>query len=101
MGPTQLGNLFSLVILTATALKAESAEDRAALTAYLERILSAEDGFKDRYAFSREGAQGLMQVMPLKRHEIGQSDDNLTHTPSIFGIAVSLFAFIWTEKTRT
>lgn len=100
MGPTQLGSLFSLLILTAAALKAESAEDRAALTAYLDRTLSAEDEFKDRYAVSRVGAQGLMQVMPLWRHEIGRSDDNLTHTPSIFVKAVALFAFIWIEKTR-
>ena len=37
-------------MLTATELKAESAECRAALTAYLIRALSAEDGFEDRYA---------------------------------------------------
>ena len=42
--------LFSLLLLTATALNAESAEDRTALTAYLNRTLSAEDGFEDRYA---------------------------------------------------
>ena len=50
MRPTQLGILFSLLLLTATALKAESEEDRAALTAYLNRALSAEDGFEDRCA---------------------------------------------------
>ena len=81
MGPTQLRILFSLLILTATAFKAESAEDRAALTVYLNRTLSTEDGFEDRYAASRVGAQGLMQVMPFWRDEIGRSDDNLTHTP--------------------
>lgn len=32
----------------------------------------------DRYAISRVGAQGLMQVMPFWREEIGQSHDNLT-----------------------
>ena len=136
---TQLGILFSLLLLTATALKAESEEDRAALTAYLNRALSAEDGFEDRYAAevwlvdmqqrlarfladpaerldlltrvhqqanelslppelvlsvievehtfdrfadSRVGAQGLMQVMPFWKDEIGRSDDNLTHTPT-------------------
>ena len=42
--------LSSLLLLTATALNAESAEDRTALTAYLNRALSAEDGFEDRYA---------------------------------------------------
>ena len=45
-------------------------------------------------------AQGLMQVIPLWRHEIWRSDDNLTHTPSIFVKAVALFAFIWIENTR-
>ena len=139
MRPTQLGILFSLLLLTATALKAESEEDRAALTAYLNRALSAEDGFEnrcaaevllvdmqqrlarfladpaerldlltrvhqqaselnlppelvlsvievehtfDRFAVSRLGAQGLMQVMPFWKDEIGRSDDNLTHTPT-------------------
>ena len=138
MRPTQLGILFSL-LLTATALKTESEEDRTALTAYLNRALSAEDGFEDRcaaevllvdmqqrlarfladpaerldlltrvhqqaselnlppelvlsvievestfdrFAVSHVGAQGLMQVMPFWKDEIGRSDDNLTHTPT-------------------
>ncbi len=139
MCPTQLGILFSLLLLSATALKIESEEHRAALTAYLNRDLSAEDGFEDRYAaevwlvdmqqrlarfladpaerldlltrvhqqaselnlppelvlsvievestfdrfaVSRVRAQGLMQVMPFWKDEIGRSDDNLTHTPT-------------------
>ena len=138
MRRTQLGILFSL-LLTATALKTESEEHRAALTAYLNRALSAEDGFEDRYAaevwlidmqqrlarfladpaerldlltrvdqqaselnlqpelalsvievestldrfaISRVGAQGLIEVMPFWKDEIGRSDDNLTHTPT-------------------
>ncbi len=32
----------------------------------------------DRYAISRVGAQGLMQVMPFWKDEIGASEDNLT-----------------------
>ncbi len=32
----------------------------------------------DRYAISRVGAQGLMQVMPFWKKEIGRPDDNLT-----------------------
>lgn len=32
----------------------------------------------DRYAVSSAGAQGLMQVMPFWKNEIGHSDDNLT-----------------------
>ena len=50
MRPTQLGILFSLLLLTPTALKAEYEEDRAALTDYLNLALSAEDSFEDRYA---------------------------------------------------
>ncbi len=34
----------------------------------------------DRYAISRVGAQGLMQVMPFWKNEIGRPDDNLTNT---------------------
>jgi soluble lytic murein transglycosylase-like protein len=136
---TQLGILLALLLLTAPELSAESAGDRAALTAYLNRALSAEDGFEDRYAaevwlvdmqqrlarflaepadrldllrrvhqqaselnlppelvlsvievesafdryaISRVGAQGLMQVMPFWKDEIGRSNDNLTDTPT-------------------
>ncbi|CAM3566073.1 lytic transglycosylase domain-containing protein [Parendozoicomonas haliclonae] len=32
----------------------------------------------DRYAISSVGAQGLMQIMPFWRKEIGREDDNLT-----------------------
>ena len=32
----------------------------------------------DNYAISRAGAQGLMQVMPFWKKEIGRPDDNLT-----------------------
>jgi len=136
---TQIGILLALLLLTAPELSAESAEDRTPLSAYLNRALSAEDGFEDRYAaevwlvdmqqrlarfladpaerldllrrvhqqaselnlppelvlsvievesafdryaISRVGAQGLMQVMPFWKDEIGRSDDNLTDTPT-------------------
>jgi len=136
---TQIGILLALLLLTAPELSAESAEDRTALSAYLNRAFSAEDGFEDRYAaevwlvdmqqrlarfladpaervdlltrvhqqaselnlppelvlsvievesafdryaISRVGAQGLMQVMPFWKDEIGRSDDNLTDTPT-------------------
>lgn len=135
----QIGILLASLLLTAPELSAESAEDRTALSAYLNRALSAEDGFEDRYAaevwlvdmqqrlarfladpaerldlltrvhqqaselnlppelvlsvievesafdryaISRVGAQGLMQVMPFWKNEIGRSDDNLTDTPT-------------------
>ncbi len=40
-------------------------------------VIEVESRF-DRYAVSRAGAQGLMQVMPFWKHEIGRADDNLT-----------------------
>ena len=139
MRHTKLGILLALLLLTALELSAESAEDQTALSAYLNRALSAEDGFEDRYAaevwlvdmqqrlarfladpaerldllrrvhqqaselnlppelvlsvievesafdryaISRVGAQGLMQVMPFWKDEIGRSNDNLTDTPT-------------------
>ena len=44
-------------------------------------VIEVESTF-DRYAVSRVGPQGLMQVMPLRKEGIGRSDDNLTHTPT-------------------
>lgn len=40
-------------------------------------IMHVESAF-DRYAISKVGAQGLMQIMPFWRLEIGRSQDNLT-----------------------
>lgn len=40
-------------------------------------VMQIESAF-DRYAISRVGAQGLMQVMPFWRTEIGRPQDNLT-----------------------
>jgi soluble lytic murein transglycosylase-like protein len=40
-------------------------------------VMQVESAF-DRYAVSRVGAQGLMQVMPFWRNEIGRPQDNLT-----------------------
>ena len=41
-------------------------------------VMQIESAF-DRFAISRVGAQGLMQVMPFWRLEIGRPQDNLTH----------------------
>ena len=55
---------------------------RAARQADLEpeivlAVIEVESGF-DRFAVSRVGAQGMMQVMPFWKNEIGHPDDNLT-----------------------
>ena len=40
-------------------------------------VIQVESSF-DRFAVSRAGAQGLMQVMPFWKDEIGRPEDNLT-----------------------
>lgn len=42
-------------------------------------VIEVESRF-DRYAVSKAGAQGYMQVMPFWKREIGRPDDNLTQT---------------------
>ena len=41
-------------------------------------VIEVESHF-DRFAISSAGAQGLMQIMPFWKNEIGSSKDNLTH----------------------
>jgi len=52
-------------------------------------VMQIESGF-DHFAISRVGAQGLMQVMPFWRLEIGRPQDNLTHidTNIRYGITI-------------
>lgn len=60
-------------------LKAVHREARAAnLKPDLVLALIQIESRFDRYAVSRVGAQGLMQVMPFWKNEIGRPSDNLT-----------------------
>jgi len=54
-----------------------SAASRAELPPeFVLAVIEVESHF-NRYAVSRVGAQGLMQVMPFWKQEIGREDDNL------------------------
>ena len=44
-------------------------------------LIEVESHF-NQYAVSSAGAQGMMQVMPFWKGEIGRPDDNLIHTPT-------------------
>lgn len=46
----------------------------------------------NRYAISRVGAQGLMQVMPFWRAEIGRPQDNLTDTATNIRYGTAILA---------
>ena len=52
-------------------------------------VMQVESHF-DRYAISRVGAQGLMQIMPFWRVELGRPQDNLTdvETNIIYGTTI-------------
>lgn len=52
-------------------------------------VMQIESAF-DRFAISRVGAQGLMQVMPFWRQELGRPQDNLTdvETNVIYGTTI-------------
>lgn len=52
---------------------------RAGLTPELVLAVIQVESLFDRFAISRVGAQGLMQVMPFWKKEIGRPNDNLTH----------------------
>jgi len=52
-------------------------------------VMQVESHF-DRFAISRVGAQGLMQIMPFWRNELGRPQDNLTEveTNIIYGTTI-------------
>ena len=63
-------------------------------------VIEVESHF-DRYAVSRAGAQGLMQVMPFWKDEIGRPGDNLTEliTNLSYGCRILQF-YLEQEKGR-
>ena len=55
-------------------------------------VIEVESHF-DRFAISRVGAQGMMQVMPFWKNEIGRSDDNLTDNLTNFHYGSTILQF--------
>ncbi|MEM9398501.1 MAG: lytic transglycosylase domain-containing protein [Pseudomonadota bacterium] len=55
-------------------------------------VIEVESHF-DRFAVSSAGAQGMMQVMPFWREEIGRSSDNLTDNPTNFTYGCRILQF--------
>lgn len=58
--------------------QAHSAAARAGLPPELVLAVIEVESHFNRFAISRVGAQGMMQVMPFWKKEIGREDDNLT-----------------------
>ncbi len=63
-------------------------------------VMEVESHF-DRFAISRVGAQGVMQVMPFWKNEIGRPEDNLTdiETNITYGVTI-LKHYLDREKGR-
>ncbi len=55
-------------------------------------VMQVESAF-DRFAISRVGAQGLMQVMPFWRQEIGRPMDNLTDVETNIRYGTTILAY--------
>ena len=55
-------------------------------------VIEVESHF-DRFAISRVGAQGMMQVMPFWKNEIGRPDDNLTDNKTNFEYGCRILQF--------
>ncbi len=55
-------------------------------------VIQVESAF-DRWAISRAGAQGLMQIMPFWLKEIGKPDDNLFHIPTNLRMGCTILRF--------
>ena len=60
-------------------------------------VIEVESHF-DRFAISRVGAQGMMQVMPFWKDEIGRPDDNLTNIATNLEYGCRIMQFYLTRK---
>ena len=54
-------------------------------------VIEVESAF-DRFALSSAGAQGLMQVMPFWKHELGRDEDNLADMSTNVRYGMSILA---------
>lgn len=54
-------------------------------------LIEVESGF-DRFAISTAGAQGLMQVMPFWKHELGRAADNLARIDTNLDYGTTILA---------
>jgi hypothetical protein len=62
-------------------------------------VIEVESRF-DRFAVSRAGAQGLMQVMPFWKGEIGRPDDNLTDNATNLDYGCRILQFYLQREAR-
>lgn len=68
--PNEQERLTLLRLVHREAKKADLKPDLVLAVIHVESLF-------DRYALSRMGAQGVMQVMPFWKNELGRQDDNL------------------------